>query len=67
MLTDIRALADQFLIVLPNINIDPLVVDPIIINTWLPKVLMDGGCWRSLSIKFNYQINKEKDLNEINI
>ena len=24
-------------------------------------------CWRSLSIKFNYQINKEKDLNEINI
>ena len=26
-----------------------------------------GGCWRSLSIKFNYQINKEKDPNEINV
>jgi len=26
-----------------------------------------GDCWRSLSIKFNYQINKEKDPNEINI
>ena len=24
-------------------------------------------CWRSLSIKFNYQINKEKDPNEIKI
>jgi len=24
-------------------------------------------CWRFLSIKFNYQINKEKDPNEINI
>ena len=28
-------------------------------NCWL--------CWRSLSIKFNYQINKEKDPNEIKI
>jgi len=25
------------------------------------------NCWRSLSIKFNYQINKEKDPNEIKI
>ena len=26
-----------------------------------------GVCWRSLSIKFNYQINKEKDPNAINV
>ena len=32
-------------------------------------LLFWGGtyCWRSLSIKFNYQINKEKDPNEIKI
>ena len=32
-----------------------------------PSSKVETRYWRSLSIKFNYQINKEKDPNEINI